>query len=60
MSELTDMRAFGDIEAEIEAEREADPSRKKLGVFFWICVGWIALKSRSARRLPPCGERRRP
>ena len=43
MSELTDMRAFGDIEAEIEAEKEADPARKKLGVFFWICVGWIAL-----------------
>ena len=43
MSELTDMHAFSDIEAEIEAEREADPTRKKLGVFFWICVGWVAL-----------------
>jgi ABC-type dipeptide/oligopeptide/nickel transport system permease subunit len=43
VSELTDMRAFSDIEAEIEAEKEADPTRKKLGVFFWICVGWIAL-----------------
>jgi len=43
VSELTDMHAFSDIEAEIEAEIEADPARKKLGVFFWICVGWIAL-----------------
>ena len=43
MSELTDMHTFSDIEAEIEAEKEADPTTKKLGVLFWICVGWIAL-----------------
>jgi len=43
VSELTDMHTFSDIEAEIEAEMEADPTTKKLGVFFWICVGWIAL-----------------
>ncbi len=43
MSELTDMHTFSDIEAEIEAEKEADPTTKKLGVFFWVCVGWIVL-----------------
>jgi peptide/nickel transport system permease protein len=43
VSELTDMHTFSDIEAEIEAEKEADPTTKKLGVLFWICVGWIAL-----------------
>ena len=43
MSELTDMHTFSDIEAEIEAEKEADPTTKKLGVLFWICVGWIAV-----------------
>jgi peptide/nickel transport system permease protein len=37
------MHTFSDIEAEIEAEKEADPTTKKLGVLFWICVGWIAL-----------------
>jgi peptide/nickel transport system permease protein len=39
VSELTDMHTFSDI----EAEKEADPTTKKLGVLFWICVGWIAL-----------------
>jgi len=43
VSELTDMHTFSDIEAEIEAEKEADPTTKKLGVLFWICVGWIAV-----------------
>jgi peptide/nickel transport system permease protein len=43
VSELTDMHTFSDIEAEIEAEKEADPTTKKLGVFFWVCVGWIVL-----------------
>ncbi len=33
--------AFADLKQEIEAEEAADPTKKKLGVFFWICVGWI-------------------
>ena len=24
-------------------DNEGDPTKKKLGVFFWICAGWIAL-----------------
>jgi peptide/nickel transport system permease protein len=35
--------AFADIKEEIAAEEAADPTKKKLGVFFWICVGWILL-----------------
>jgi peptide/nickel transport system permease protein len=35
--------AFADIKEEIEADAAADPTKKKLGVFFWICVGWILL-----------------
>jgi peptide/nickel transport system permease protein len=35
--------AFADLKQEIEAEEAADPTKKKLGVFFWICVGWILL-----------------
>jgi peptide/nickel transport system permease protein len=35
--------AFADLRQEIEAEEAADPTKKKLGVFFWICVGWIVL-----------------
>jgi peptide/nickel transport system permease protein len=35
--------AFPDIEEEIAAEEAADPTKKRFGVFFWICVGWIAL-----------------
>lgn len=31
------------IKQEIEAEEAADPTKKKLGVLFWICVGWIVL-----------------
>jgi peptide/nickel transport system permease protein len=35
--------AFADLKQEIEAEEAADPTKKKLGVFFWICVGWIVV-----------------
>ncbi|HEY6426587.1 MAG TPA: ABC transporter permease [Acidimicrobiales bacterium] len=35
--------AFADIREEIEADAAANPTKKKLGVFFWICVGWILL-----------------
>jgi peptide/nickel transport system permease protein len=35
--------AFADIKEEIEADAAANPTKKKLGVFFWICVGWILL-----------------
>jgi peptide/nickel transport system permease protein len=35
--------AFADIKEEIAAEEAADVTKKKLGVFFWICVGWILL-----------------
>ncbi len=35
--------AFADIKEEITAEEAADPTKRKLGVLFWICVGWIVL-----------------
>ena len=35
--------AFADIEEEIAAEEAADPTKKRLGVLFWLCVGWIVL-----------------
>jgi peptide/nickel transport system permease protein len=35
--------AFADIEEELVAQAETHPTKKKLGVFFWICVGWIML-----------------
>ena len=35
--------AFADLRLEIAAEEAADPTKKRLGVFFWICVGWIVL-----------------
>lgn len=35
--------AFADLKEEIVADEAADPTKKKLGVFFWICVGWILL-----------------
>jgi peptide/nickel transport system permease protein len=35
--------AFADIKEEIEADAAANPTKKKLGVFFWICVVWILL-----------------
>jgi peptide/nickel transport system permease protein len=36
-------QAFADIEEELVADAESHPTKKKLGVFFWICVGWILL-----------------
>ncbi len=35
--------AFADLKEEVVADEAADPTQKKLGVFFWICVGWIVL-----------------
>ena len=35
--------AFADIREEIAAEEAADPTKKRLGVFFWICAGFIVL-----------------
>ena len=40
--------AFADIREEIAAEDAADPTKKRLGVFFWICVGFIVLLIASA------------
>jgi peptide/nickel transport system permease protein len=40
--------AFADIKEEIQADAAADPVKKKLGVFFWICVGWIVLVALAA------------
>jgi peptide/nickel transport system permease protein len=34
---------IAEIKQEIDAEEAADPTKKKLGVLFWICVGWIVL-----------------
>ena len=34
---------IAEIKQEIVAEEEADPTRKRLGPLFWICVGWIVL-----------------
>jgi peptide/nickel transport system permease protein len=39
----TTNEAFADLREEIAAEEAADPTKKKLGVFFWVCVGWILL-----------------
>jgi peptide/nickel transport system permease protein len=35
--------AFADIKEELVADAETHPTKKRLGVFFWICVGWIVL-----------------
>jgi peptide/nickel transport system permease protein len=35
--------AFADIQEELVADAAADVTKKKLGVFFWICAGWIVL-----------------
>jgi peptide/nickel transport system permease protein len=35
--------AFADIREEIEAEAAAQPTKKKLGVFFWVCGSYIVL-----------------
>jgi peptide/nickel transport system permease protein len=35
--------AFADIKEEIVAEEAAQPTKKKLGVVFWICAAWIVI-----------------
>ncbi len=35
--------AFADIQEEITADAAADYTKKKLGILFWICCGWIVL-----------------
>ena len=40
--------AFADIKGVIQAEEAADPTKKKLGVLFWMCVGWIVLVALAA------------
>jgi peptide/nickel transport system permease protein len=35
--------AFADLEAEIVADEAAKPTKKKLGILFWVCVSWIVL-----------------
>jgi peptide/nickel transport system permease protein len=35
--------AFADIQEEITADAAADYTKKRLGVLFWICCGWIVL-----------------
>jgi peptide/nickel transport system permease protein len=35
--------AFADIKEEIAAEEAADPTKKKLGVLFWVCCSFIVL-----------------
>jgi peptide/nickel transport system permease protein len=40
--------AFADIKEEIVAEEAADPTKRKLGVLFWICAGWIVLVALAA------------
>jgi peptide/nickel transport system permease protein len=35
--------AFADLREEVAAEEAADVTKKRLGVFFWICAGWIGL-----------------
>ena len=35
--------AFADLTEELVADAAAEPTKKRLGVFFWICAGWIVL-----------------
>jgi peptide/nickel transport system permease protein len=35
--------AFADLKEEIVADEAAEETKKKLGIFFWVCVGWILL-----------------
>jgi peptide/nickel transport system permease protein len=35
--------AFADIKEEIVAEEAAQPTKKKLGIVFWICAAWIVI-----------------
>jgi peptide/nickel transport system permease protein len=38
-----DTEAFADLKEEVDAEEAEEHTKKKLGVLFWICVGWILL-----------------
>ncbi len=38
-----DTEAFADLKEEVDAEEAAEHTKKKLGILFWICVGWILL-----------------
>jgi peptide/nickel transport system permease protein len=42
---VTDLYAASGVPAlaGVSVEGDVDPTKKKLGVFFWICAGWIAL-----------------
>jgi peptide/nickel transport system permease protein len=35
--------AFADLKEEIVADEAAKPTKKKLGILFWLCVSWILL-----------------
>ena len=50
--------AFADIKEEIEAEAAANPTKKKLGVLFWVCVAWIVLVAAGGhlRQPPPAAQ----
>lgn len=36
-------QAFADIREDIAAEEAADPTKRRLGVLFWVCAIWIAV-----------------
>ncbi len=38
-----DSEAFADLKEEVVADEAAEHTKKKLGVLFWICVGFIVL-----------------
>ncbi len=38
-----DSEAFADLKEELVAEEAAEATKKKLGILFWLCVGWILL-----------------
>jgi peptide/nickel transport system permease protein len=38
-----DSEAFADLKEEVVADEAAETTKKKLGVLFWICCGWIVL-----------------
>ena len=38
-----DSEAFADLKEEVVADEAAETTKKKLGVLFWICVGFILL-----------------
>jgi ABC-type dipeptide/oligopeptide/nickel transport system permease subunit len=40
--------AFADLKEEIVADAAAHPTKKRLGVLFWICAGWIVLVALAA------------